>query len=312
MRHNRWLVIILSVVIVISAVQPIAASRADSSCAPGKKAFAPGSADQKITSSGIERLYRLHIPPQYDPTRPTPLVFSVHGFASNAGQQELFSKWSITANQATFIVVYPQGTGFPARWNSGRNSFAEDNGADDVQFFRDMLTTLTRDLCIDPARIYVNGLSNGGGMTNRLACEMADTFAAFGIVAGAYAPLRNGCNPARPVPIMFFHGTADPIVSYTGNARMTLPPVKDWIAEWVTRNGCKTASEALEAKGEVSGARYDGCKGDATVIFYTINGGGHTWPGGNPIPAFIAGKTSMDINATATMWQFFVAHPLVK
>ncbi|MCC7451874.1 MAG: prolyl oligopeptidase family serine peptidase [Anaerolineae bacterium] len=313
MSRNRWMIILLTLVVIVSTVQTtLANSRADTACAPGKKTFAAGTTTQQITSGGLQRTYRLHIPPRYDPALPAPLVFSIHGFASNASQQEFFSRWSVTADQAAFIAVYPQGTGFPARWNSGRNSFAQDNGADDVQFFRDMLTALTRDLCIDPTRIYVNGLSNGGGMTNRLACEMADTFAAFGIVAGAYAPLSNGCHPARPVPIMFFHGTADPIVSYMGNTRMTLPPVKDWIGEWVARNGCQAAAEAVEAKGEVSGVRYNGCTGDATVIFYTINGGGHTWPGGNSIPALIAGKTTTDINATETMWQFFVAYPLVK
>lgn len=263
----------------------------------------------QIESGGLTRSYRLYIPSGYDPARPTPLVFSLHGFSSNPGQQARFSEFDDVAEDETFIAVYPQGTGVPLRWNAGIRGLNTSDTVDDVAFISDLIDHLEQTLCIDAARIYMTGLSNGGGMSHRLACEMADRVAAVGTVAGAYPdPEANTCEPARPVPVIAFHGTADPIVPYEGSGG--LPPVLSWAAAWAERNGCDLPPERLPASGAVTGARYSGCDGDAEVVVYTIDGGGHTWPGGPALPVFIVGSTSDDIDASRVIWDFFQAHPL--
>ncbi|MFN8564132.1 MAG: PHB depolymerase family esterase [Anaerolineae bacterium] len=183
--------------------------------------IASGSSTQQIESGGMTREYVLYIPPGYVPSQPTPLVVSLHGFAGNPHEQERDSGWDDVAGRENFIVVYPAGTGSPLRWNAGQRElqtrlrqgglfermlgerFFETVQADDVGFIRDLIAHLSDQLCIDGARIYVNGMSNGGGMTNRLACEAADVFAAAGMVAGAYTDF-GGCQPSRPIPVIAF------------------------------------------------------------------------------------------------------------
>ena len=157
---------------------------------------APGASEGQIESGGETRTYRLYIPASYDPDGPpAPLIVSLHGLSSNAGQQEHMSGLSDKAEEAGFVVVYPQGLGVPTRWNTAPDDRrrAQDANAD-IAFIRDLVAHLQADLNLDPARIYATGMSNGGGMTNRLGCDMADVFAAIAPVAGAY----NFSDPRAP------------------------------------------------------------------------------------------------------------------
>lgn len=286
-----------------------------------------GTSVHTLESDGLEREYRLYVPASYDGTALTPLVLSLHGFAGNARQQQNETGWDEIADREGFIVAYPQGTGSPARWNAGQSEIAERErrglvGAllsgffeivptDDVMFISAIIHTLEADHCIDPARVYVNGMSNGGGMSNRLACQLSDLIAAAGMVAGAYTEFPGGCHPARPVPIIAFHGVVDPIVPYGGDADVGFPAIEDWVAEWAARNQCDATPEPVEGTvGAVTGWRYVDCADDADVVFYSIADGGHTWPGGSMGAAFLLGRTSRDINASETMWTFFEAHPM--
>lgn len=268
-----------------------------------------GAADNTLTSGGEERFYITYVPEAYDSSKPTALVFTLHGFAGNAAQQEEYSGWDEIAERENFIVVHPQGTGFPLRWQAYQHDmgYMDADEIDDVQFFRDMIDVLTSTYCIDPARIYVNGLSNGGGMTSRLACDLSDTFAAVGIVAGAL-PAEDVCEPVRPVPVIAFHGTDDPIVPYEGVD--DIAGVETWVAAWADRNGCDPVPGDLPTEGSVTGVEYTDCDEGASVVFYTVNGGGHTWPDSPPLPEFITGTTTTDVNATELIWAFFVAHPM--
>ncbi len=182
----------------------------------------------------------------------------------------------------------------------------------DVAFISDLIDKLSAEYNIDPARVYANGLSNGGGMSFVLSCKLSERIAAFGSVAGAYSFPWGDCNPSRPVPAIIFHGTADPIVPYqgglAGRSGYTFPSIPDWVITLAQRNGCNASPQDLEATGDVSGVQYTDCAGD--VIFYTIAGGGHSWPGGGYLPKFIVGETTHDIDATRTMWDFFQGHPL--
>jgi polyhydroxybutyrate depolymerase len=216
------------------------------------------------------------------------------------------------ADEHGFLVVYPEGTGFPKRWNT--SGVAGEDAADDVIFLSALIDALSQQFNVDPQRIYVNGLSNGGGMSNTLACLQPERIAAIGGVAGAYTEPTAGCNPPRPVPVIAFHGTDDRIVPYAGGAaggpqNFVFPAVPDWAAAWSARNGCDATPESLPAQGEVSGVRYTNCTDGADVVFYTVDGGGHNWPGGGSLPEAIVGHITEDIDASAAMWEFFEQHP---
>jgi polyhydroxybutyrate depolymerase len=265
-----------------------------------------------LVSGGEERRYLLYVPESYDPTVPTPLVITLHGFAQWPANQAGVSRWNELADEYGFIVVYPAGTGFPMRWRTSGASGSATDPMQDVAFISDLIDKLSAEYNIDPARVYANGLSNGGGMSFVLSCKLSERIAAFGSVAGAYSFPWGDCNPSRPVPAIIFHGTADPIVPYqgglAGRSGYTFPSIPDWVITLAQRNGCNAAPQDLEATGDVSGVQYTDCAGD--VIFYTIAGGGHSWPGGGYLPKFIVGETTHDIDATRTMWDFFQGHPL--
>jgi polyhydroxybutyrate depolymerase len=220
------------------------------------------------------------------------------------------------------------GTGYPLQWNSWLLN--PTNIPDDVQFFRDVVTDLSQFANVDPSRIYVNGFSNGGGMAIRIACEAEDIVAAAGSVSGVITAIPDNCAPSRPVPLIAFHGTEDPILYYEGG-EASFPPVlawllgmrsppeperprsvtlaaEVWVAEWAELNGCLSTKD-IPATGDTSSVRYADCRDDAGVVFYTIGGGGHTWPGGGWIP--LMGKTSQDISASAAMWGFFETYSLM-
>jgi len=265
--------------------------------------------DGEVITSGEVRKYLLHVPDGYDPDIPTPLVISIHGFAEWPAHQMNLSHWNDLADQENFIVVYPRGTSFPLRWRT--NGLGESML--DVQFISDLIDQLQEEYNIDPQRIYANGLSNGGGMSFQLACKLSDRIAAFGGVAGAYVLAWENCETERTVPAIIFHGTADPIVPFEGGPsesfEVPFPNITEWVQQMAEKNGCDLTPETIPAMGEVSGLRYTDCDQNADVIYYIIDGGGHSWPGGDPLPRWIVGHTSDDINATQTMWTFFEEHP---
>ena len=265
-----------------------------------------------VESSGETRRYLLYVPESYDPSTPTPLVISIHGFAEWPAHQMQVSGWNELADQHGFIVVYPMGTSFPLRWSAFGASNGDSDAGRDVDFISALIDQLSAEYNIDPQRIYANGLSNGGGMSFALACMLSERIAAVGMVSGAYMLPWEQCNPARAVPAMVFHGSADEIVPYQGGPshmfELPFPNIPAFVAALAQHNGCSGETVELPASGDASGVQYTDCTAD--LIFYTITGGGHGWPGGEPIPEWIVGYTSMDINATQVMWEFFQAHPL--
>lgn len=260
---------------------------------------APGSSVGEIEVDGQTRRYRLHVPPATQSGQAVPLVINLHGLNSTAGQQETVSRMSDLADRVGFIVVYPEGLGSSQKWSFGGGA----EGRADVAFIRELIRRLQSQFSLDPRRIYATGISNGAEMSYRLACDLADTIAAVGLVSGGYPPLE--CQPSRPVPVVVFHGTADNVLAYEGHPPLMLP-VREWTVAWAARNGCAPTPKITFQQGDVSGETWDNCRENATVTLYTITGKGHSWPGSN-MPARI---TTQDINATQVIWDFFVAHPL--
>jgi polyhydroxybutyrate depolymerase len=251
-----------------------------------------------IESAGETREILVHLPPDLG-TAPVPLILNFHGFSSNAAEQEALSGMSDLADQAGFIVVYPQALGDPAGWRVGPGEAVEK----DTTFIAELLDELEANYPIDRRRVFATGMSNGGGMVHRLGCEMADRFAAIAAVSGAYL-LSEICSPSRPLPVLAFHGAGDRLVPYDGAGKV-LPPIPTWAARWASRDGCDDSSQLFFDQEGVVGERWSNCDGEAEVILYTIEGGGHTWPGANPLSA-----ASDSIDASATIWDFFQSHPL--
>jgi polyhydroxybutyrate depolymerase len=270
----------------------------------------------RLVSLGRKRSYLLYVPETYDPATPTPLVISLHGFAEWPAHQMQISRWNDLAKQHGFIVVYPCGTEIPLRWRIYRFSGSDTELTEDVIFISNLVDKLDTEYNLDHTRIYANGLSNGGGMAITLACKLPERIAAVGSVAGAYPFSVSECQPSRPVPTIVFHGTADPIVPYLGGqaraSGFSMPSIPDWVADLAQYNGCANDPIKLPAVGDVHGIQYTDCAQNSDVVFYIIDGGGHSWPGGGSLPRIIVGNTNRDIDATEAMWDFFCKHPLLE
>ena len=265
-----------------------------------------------IVSSGVARSYLLHVPKSYDRTKATPLVISMHGAGGWPKQQLDVSEWNQLADREGCIVVYPSGQtrGGPRVWRVAAGPAPNR----DVLFISDLIDKLEADYNIDPRRIYANGLSNGGGMSAVLACASWNRIAAVGLVGAARTLPRNWCTDHHPVPMIDFHGTEDPMALYDGGTSWVvsepLPNVPRWDASWAQRNRCDPRPVETSVTTDVTRREYVHCADDASVVLYTIHGGGHTWPGGGPLPEWFAGRTTHSIDATSEMWAFFQAHPL--
>jgi polyhydroxybutyrate depolymerase len=271
-------------------------------CAPG--AVLPNGGAESVVVGGLTRTFNVHVPASYDGS-PIPVVLNFHGLGSNGFEQEILSEMTPLSDAENFIVVYPDGTG--ESWNAGECCApASSNDVDDVAFVNAILDGLSADFCVDQKRVYATGMSNGGFFSHRLGCELAERIAAIAPVAGGVVLLA--CNPTRPVPVMHFHGTADTIVPFSGLAAFGLPPIPDMIAEWAARDNCQGAAVQTFLNGDSHCETFENCDAGAEVTLCTVEGGGHNWPGGFPVPQL--GFTTQDLDASAAMWDFFLAHPL--
>lgn len=261
-----------------------------------------------MASSGERREYLLYVPGSYDRSQPTPLVISMHGAAGWPAQQMNLSGWNRLAESQGFLVVYPSGAegAGPRVWHVAE--------AREVRFISELIDKLEAGYNIDPARIYVNGLSNGGGMTFVLSCALSSRIAAVGMVGAAQFLPFSWCTDHRAVPMIAFHGTADPMMPYNGGrswiAPDLFPSVPAWTAAWARRNRCGGKPVESPVAADVTRIEYTDCADGAAVVLYRIQGGGHTWPGGKPLPEWLAGSTSNGIDATSQMWEFFRQHRL--
>jgi len=267
-----------------------------------------------IISSGQKRDYLLYIPKSYDRTKPAPLVISLHTSMSWPASSMEISQWNLAADKNGFIVVYPAGTGFgPKSWDMTGSE--TPSRMPDVIFISDLIDKLEASFNIDKTRIYASGMSNGGGMAFVLSCTMSDRIAAVGLVSAGLDPGWKWCPDHRPVPVIAFHGTADPICPYNGGPSTlgggTFLNIPAFMAEWSRRNRCGSSPVESAVAANVTRRQYTDCAAGASVVLYTVKGEGHQWPGGRRVPAeWMLGPYSRTIDATAQMWAFFREHPL--
>ncbi|MEQ1684978.1 MAG: PHB depolymerase family esterase [Burkholderiaceae bacterium] len=269
-----------------------------------------------VVVAGVTRSWLLHVPASYSAARPAPVVLLLHGGGGRAaGIERSTGGFSALADRHGFIAVYPESR--RGHWDDGRETVTDHT--DDVAFIATLLDTLAAEYAVDARRVYAAGISNGGMMSMRLACELSGRFAAIATVgANMPAALAASCGPARAVPVVIFSGTADSLMPY-GGGRVFGPvggvvlSAPETAAFWASRNGTAPAPQprALPDTDPGDGTTTDLFEFTGDVALYRINEGGHTWPGGTQyLPARFVGKVSRDFSANDTIHAFFARHTL--
>lgn len=265
-------------------------------------------------SGGMDRTYMLHVPAG----DPVGLVLSLHGGGGSGISQRNLTGFDTVADAHNLLVVYPDG--YDKSWADGRGaSPADRRHINDVAFLVGLVTKLQHDYGVAPGHVFVTGMSNGGFMSNRLACDRADVFAAVAPVAGTLG-VGVGCNPSQPVSVWEAHGTADPLVPFKGGAVRGRGGLSHSISadtmvdKWRAADGCQ-GDLAMVALPDVRDGtvvyRYEStrCAANTEVVFYKIDRGGHTWPGGKQyLPATVIGPTTRALDGSEAIAQFFLAH----
>lgn len=279
---------------------------------------APGMHIRYPSVDGFSRSYALYVPESVDFFgAPVPAIMVLHGFPPV--DMATVTAMSEAADRSGFIAVYPKANA-GAEWAMAcdRCSPNAAAGVDDIEYFRAVVAALPEILPVDPGRIYMTGFSNGGIMTYRAACVLSNEIAAFAPNgAGIWTWHRDNCSPGRDVPILMINGTDDPSFPWEGVA-VSAPlvggdvqlPVLETVALWADKNGCgenpsiAELPDAFDDGTTVERWSFSGC--GAETLFYRIDGGGHTWPGGpvefNPV----LGVKSLELAATDSIVAFFL------
>jgi polyhydroxybutyrate depolymerase len=288
------------------------------------KFLVPGKYRAALRLDDRERRFLIVTPPGLKTDEPLPLVFFFHGAGGNSEQASHTYGWVEKARAKNFIVVFSEGLGIdpdappgfatnPNVWRDER--FGAQGRVNDVHFFEILLHDLQTCLPVDPRRIYVTGFSNGAAMTFTLGARFSDRIAAIAPV-GSQSFARTE-RLARPLPVYYLVGTADPLIPFHGGA-VTLPwgttamfpPIQESVDAWVKLDGCPVLP-AIHNEGPVRTFSYGPGRDDVEILFTTIEGNGHHWPGSvEPLPASISGPALDPFSATDRIWDFFEHHPL--
>ena len=259
-----------------------------------------------IEHDGLTRDYILYVPAIYSSDKPAQLVFNFHGYTSNANDQMFYGDFRSIADTEGFLIVHPMGTVD----NSGNTHFNVGWGTstiDDVGFTEALIDEISSNYTINAGRIYSTGMSNGGFMSYKLACELSERIAAIASVTGTMNKNQPAtCNPLHQIPVMEIHGTSDSTVPYDGANWIESTP--DVVSFWASFNNCNSTPEITNipdtAPTDGSTVEFqvfkDGDNG-ASVEHYKIINGGHKWPGS----AYNSAGTNYDINASVLIWDFF-------
>ena len=278
--------------------------------APRAGRLARAASTHRMEFDGRLRTYRLYVPKHV--RHPKGLVVVLHGgFGSGAGAARM-GNWDAAARRHRFVALFPDG--IARSWNAGRCCGPPmRRGIDDVGFLVAVTKGVARHYDISPGRVYATGISNGGMMAYRLACDGSEIYAAIAPVA---ATLMTDCGATRPVSLLHIHGRADRNVPFDGGfptkSAQRVPPsypsVRDSIERFLGAQSCGEAAARVTRGGGLVREQWDGCRDNTSIELITIDGGGHSWPGGHRMSPILDPPSSA-LDATETIWQFFDAHP---
>lgn len=305
----------LSVLSVVSVVSVLGCSSDTSTSSPSSTDAGADVIDPLDHEYGGDRPVPVFRAPEgHDPKEPLPLVVLLHGYGAGAIVQSLYFGLETLVDREKFLLIAPEGTPDSQGkrfWNAVDTCCDfEGRGVDDVRYLLDLVETFAARHPVDRRRVYAVGLSNGGAMALRLACDAADRIAAAVSFAGTFWEDAARCTPKVPVSIRHLHGTADRVVPYGGGsivpgihpkAKGTLPSAQAIVSTWAKLDGCTKTEDAppLDLDPALAGAettvvRHAGCAGDSVVELLTLHGGVHVPRLG---PAF-----------AASTWAFLSAH----
>jgi len=269
-----------------------------------------------LQSGEFARSYILHLPPDSSRLRPTPVVIAFHGSPMTADQMSRITHLAKVADTHGFAVLFPQG--YKMSWAlPGGSTPAAQAGIDDVTFVRALLDATVQPYGLDAMRVVATGISNGGILTELLGCSLSGLLVGIVPVAGLMRrDTAASCAPPRPISVLGIHGIDDPIASYAGVAGADgFLSFTDTLAFWARVDGCSStpASSQLAAVGHdgtaVTAMTYTGCKPGTEVVGYAVKGGGHAWPGGEPIGSTEEmGATSQQFDTSEVIWSFLDRH----
>ncbi|MGF1640957.1 MAG: alpha/beta hydrolase family esterase [Rhodospirillales bacterium] len=291
--------------------------------APAEDGLPPQLLEQhRIVVGGLERTYRLFVPPSDQGGGPFPLVLLFHGGGGNGLQFARVTRADELAVREGFVVVYPDGMplvgplGRGGDWNAGADppqTPAEIDRIDDVAFVRALLEKLAGQYRIDPKRIYATGLSRGAMLSYHLACTLSERVAAIAPVAGAMTTAD--CRPKEAVAVLHIHGLTDQFVRVEGGRGVTQryewPAVGDGLAFWRRANGCPEPREPTLETTVAQCWQHRGCASGRPVGFCAFEGG-HVWPGQPDPPRWqerLGMKPVAGFSASEHVWAFFKANP---
>lgn len=261
---------------------------------------------------GLKRTYIVHTPPNYNGRERMALIINMHGFAANAKTHVRMSQMNPKADSEGFIIVYPNGTGWPKRWNAGYlRIWNEKKKIDDVAFINTLIDTMIATYAIDTLRIYAAGFSNGGMMAHRLGCELSHRIAAIASVSGEL--MVKDCEPSRPMPVIHIHPRHDPVLPYYGDKRRyPLPPIDSVMLRWARLDSCNAGPDSLRIESGALSQVWTNSSTGVEVVLWTVEDGNHAWPGGEGIALPTVNRPSKEINANDLIWEFFLCHPMAK
>lgn len=273
---------------------------------------------RSLEIEGRQRTYLLNLPPSYYSGQENfALVIAMHGTGGDAYQFENDYKFTQMANNEQFVVVYPEGvrSSGPLRlrtWNAGYCcDYAADNNIADVEFISRLLDELLENYNIDPKRVYATGMSNGGMMAYRLACEMPERITAIATVSCTMVT-GQGISPIQPVPLLHLHSKQDTKVPYQGGVGLGdyyFPPLDSVLNVWAEVNGCTSGPEIILEDDEYKLTRWTSCNNSAVIEYYLTKDGGHAWPGARKVRSR-ADEPSHVIDANDLIRDFFQEHTL--
>jgi len=306
----------------------------------GPSTMTAGPHDLTIDVAGTQRQYRLFVPTSASQGQPLPMTFNIHGLGNNISGQVAVSGFEQLGETEGFMVASPQGL-------ANRFDFPNEPTNKELPFFKAMIDAIGTSTCLDLARVYSSGLSNGGIMSAILACQMGDQIAAVGLVSGIRPPTN--CSSDRPIPMVVFWGKNDNVLPFYGGLGPSLlkvlglagpgaadtpvpsappantfgfPPVEKVVSDWAAHDGCgaePTVFAVGAADTDVEERVFTECTPESSIRFFVVSDGGHTWPGSkvllgandpsSPLHSMMATVTDQ-VDASATIWAFFRGYAL--